>query len=115
MRSSYVYIAVLILTCCISAFSQVLLKKASLREYSSFIRQYLNPYVITGYSLFFVVLAVNIYVLRFIPVSICSAFSESLPLVLSFATGKIFFGEKLTKRMLIGAVLIVTGILIIVF
>ena len=32
-----------------ASFSQVLLKKAACRQYGSFIREYLNPYVISGY------------------------------------------------------------------
>ena len=34
-----------------ASFSQVLLKKAACRQYGSFIREYLNPYVISGYIL----------------------------------------------------------------
>ena len=114
MNGNLIHIAVLILICCISAFSQVLLKKASTKKYTTFLQQYLNPYVITGYGMFFAVLAVNIWLLRFLPVTVCSAFSESLPLVLSLVTGRIIFNEQLTKTGLAGAALVIAGILFIV-
>ena len=38
----------------LAAFSQVLLKKSSMINYSSWIREYLNVYVITGYGMLFV-------------------------------------------------------------
>ena len=114
MVSNFIYILILVLMCFVSAFSQVLLKKASLHKYESFLQQYLNPYVICGYSLFFIVIAVNIYLLRHIPITVTSAISESLPLVLSFITGKIFFAESLSKQKIIGGILIIAGILVLV-
>ena len=87
------YFAIMIFSGMLSAFSQVLLKKASMHKYESFLKQYLNPYVVCGYGLFFVVLLVNIYLLRHIPITVTSAISESLPLVLSFVTGRIFFED----------------------
>lgn len=114
MINKYLYILILVLICFISAFSQVLLKKASLQKYESFWQQYLNPYVICGYALFFLVILVNIYILRHISITVTSAISESLPLVLSFVTGRIFFAEPLTKKKIIGMIFIISGILIIV-
>lgn len=114
MSNDFIYILILVLMCFVSAFSQVLLKKASLYKYESFLQQYLNPYVICGYSLFFVVIIVNIFLLRHIPITVTSAISESLPLVLSFVTGRIFFAESLTKTKIIGGLFIISGILVIV-
>ena len=37
----------------VAAVSQVLLKKGALHHYDSWIREYLNPWVITGYILMF--------------------------------------------------------------
>ena len=113
MSDKLKYIALLLLICFISAFSQVLLKKASLREYKSFIHQYLNLYVIEGYGLFLFVLVVDIFILRHLPIVICSVFAEATPLVFSLFTGKIIFGEKIQKRKLLGGIIIITGIIII--
>ncbi len=114
MRFKFIYIIALIFTCCVSALSQVLLKKASQKKYSSFIKQYLNFFVVTGYCLFFFVLLMNIYILKFVPIIVCSVFSESLPLVLSFITGRMIFKEKITKTKVIGALFIIIGIFIVV-
>ena len=114
MSSKYFYILILVLMCFVSAFSQVLLKKASMHKYESFFRQYINPYVVCGYGLFFVVLLVNIYLLRYIPITVTSGISESLPLVLSFVTGRIFFEESITKQKLKGGLFIIVGILVMV-
>lgn len=106
-------IIVLILNCFISAFSQVLLKKASLKNYDSFFRQYLNPYVIIGYGVFFIVLCVNIFMLKYLPLSVVNPVAEALPIVLSFVAGKLVFNEKISKFTVAGAVLIICGIVLI--
>ena len=100
--------------CLLSAFSQVLLKKAAGKQYSNFLRQYLNIFVITGYFTYVVVLLVNVYILKFIPLSIMSAISESLPLLFSFISGRFFFNEKITKHKIIGGGLILCGIIMLI-
>ena len=114
MSDKYLYVSILILICCISAASQVLLKKAASQEYDSFLRQFLNLYVICGYSLLFLVIVVNIYLLRFIPIYLDSAFAESLPLVLSFISGKLFFDESITSFKILGGCFIIIGIILVV-
>ena len=42
---------ILVLSIFVASVSQVLLKKSSLKKYDSIIKEYLNPYVITGYIL----------------------------------------------------------------
>lgn len=114
MRNKIVYILLLILMCFASAFSQVLLKKASQKEYKSFIEQYMNLFVVIGYSLYIIVLIVNAYILKFIPLSVQSSISESLPLILSLISGRIFFNERITKQKIIGGIFILLGIITII-
>lgn len=113
MKNKVLYIFILIILCLVSTFSQVLLKKASQHKYDTFLKQYMNPYVFLGYSLFVVVVAVNIFLLRFIPIAIQSSISESMPLVLSFITGKLFFAESITKSKIIGGIFVIVGIFVI--
>ena len=113
MKNRFIYTLLLIIMCIISAFSQVILKKASLNTYPRFLGQYLNPLVICGYSLFFLVVSVNIYILRFLPMTIMMTVSESLSPLLSFVTGHIFFREQITKGKLIGGFFIIIGIIVI--
>lgn len=100
--------------CIISALSQVLLKKASQREYQSPIIKYLNPLVVIAYILFFCVVVFNTYLLKHIPLILASTFSSSLPFVLSFVNGRIFFDEKINKWKIVGGCLILVGIMIVV-
>ena len=115
MNNNFLLILILIANCFLSAFSQVLLKKASLKDYSSFIRSYLNVLVICGYGLFFLVLCVNVFLLRVLPLSVVNPIAEALPIVLSILAGRVLFGERITKRQIYGELLIVIGIVIILF
>lgn len=114
MKNNALFILVLIANCFLSAFSQTLLKKASLKDYSSFIRSYLNVLVICGYGLFFLVLYVNVFLLRVLPLSVVNPIAETLPIVLSFFAGRLFFKEKITAWKIIGMILVLSGILIII-
>lgn len=114
MSSKIIYILLLVGNCIISAISQILLKKAALKEYTSFIRQYLNINVIFAYALFFAVVILNTYILKFLPLTVVNPLSESLPYVFSIVSGGIFFSEKITLRKIIGALFIITGILVVV-
>lgn len=114
MNSYFIYILLLIANCVISAISQILLKKAALKEYKGFIWQYLNVRVIVAYTLFFGVVVLNTYILKFLPLTVVNPLSESLPYVLSIISGYFFFEEKITWRKIVGALVIVCGIVIIV-
>lgn len=114
MSDNFFYILLLVITCLVSAISQALLKKAALKDYPSFIRQYLNAKVVLAYSLFFAVVVANIYILRFVPMIVVSPIAETLPYALSIAFGCVFFGEKITKAKIIGALFIIAGICVIV-
>lgn len=109
------YVFILIGNCIASAVAQLLLKKAASRSYASFFHQYLNIYVITGYGLYFFVLAIGIYILKYMPMSVYSAISEPLLLIMSTLIGRVFFKEAITKRKVAGVIFIITGIFIILF
>lgn len=95
----------------LSSVSQMLLKKAAQTEYKNVIREYLNPWVISGY----VLLAMS---------TICVIFAfkgvdfkngpviESLGFPLVMLLGRIFYGEKLTGNKLIGMALIMLGVVV---
>lgn len=114
MKNNLIFIIILVLNCFLSAVSQVMLKKAATKEYKSFISQYLNFYVISAYFLFFLVVAVNIYIMKYVPLVIMTPVSESLPFIFSIFFGFVFFKEKLTPRKISGALIILAGIISIV-
>lgn len=107
------YIAILIFSVFISAFSQVLLKKSALKTYSSFLREYLNIYVIPAYAIYFLAVFLDLLALRKVPVSFVPV-AEASSYVFILLFGKIFFDEQFSKRKILAMILIMTGIVVFV-
>lgn len=100
-----------ILSVTIAAFSQILLKKGAMKTYDSFIKEYLNFWVITGYFMMFFSLFLTMLVYRgmdFMNVPVLEAVGYILVPVLSY----FFFKEALTRRKVIGIACILAGIII---
>ena len=108
------YVILLIFNAFLSSISQVFLKKSALKEQDSFIFQYINIYVILGYTIFILVIIINIFLLRYLSIGIVNAFSESLPYVISIIFSHIFFNENINKFKIIASMLIIIGIILIV-
>ena len=107
------YIAILIFSVFISAFSQVLLKKSALKTYNSFLREYINFYVIPAYGIYFLAVFFDLLALRKVPVSFVPV-AEASSYVFVLLFGKIFFKESFSKRKIIAMILIMTGIVVFV-
>lgn len=105
------YWIVLFAAVIISSASQMLLKKGATRKYESVIREYLNPWVISGYGLMILSTLCVIYAYRGVAYK-NGAIIESLGYLLIMFLSRIFFGEKITKRKLIGNMIILAGILV---
>ncbi|MBY0597975.1 EamA family transporter [Bacillus bingmayongensis] len=86
-------------------YSQILLKKATLQEYDSEWREYVNHYVIIGYSLFVINAGLNVIALKGVPLKQAPVL-ESLSYVIILVFGWYFLGEKITKRKIIGNIII---------
>ena len=110
----WVYVIMLALCNSTSAFANVLLKKAALHNYNSFVKRYINIYCIFGYGILLLMLFCGVFLLRFIPFYVGAIVGEPLGLILSFVNGRIFFGEKITRNKLIGGILIFCGIILVV-
>ena len=95
----------------VASFSQILLKKGALQKYDSFIKEYLNVWVITGYLLMFASVFLTMIVYRgmnFMNVPVLEAVGYVLVPVLSY----FFFREALTRRKILGIACILAGIII---
>ena len=95
----------------LAAISQILLKKSAQKQHRSWIFEYLNAYVITGYALLAGSLLLNVWAYQEIEYRFgqaINAFSYVFVLFLS----RIFLGEKITLRKLIGNAVIIAGILV---
>lgn len=94
-----------------SAVSQILLNYSNKKEHENKIFEYLNPYVILSYCILFVVLALNVYTMRFVGLKEAHAVAAST-YAFVLILGKIFLKEKITKNKIIGVLSISIGILI---
>jgi len=89
----------------------MLLKKGAAKHYDSFIREYLNPWVISGYGLMIVSTLCIIYAYRGVAYK-NGAIVESLGYILIMVLSRIFIGEKITKKKLIGNLIILAGVVV---
>ena len=93
----------------IASLSQLLLKKSATKKYDSFLREYLNPYVIAGYGLLFLSMFLTVLAFRGMDYK-NGPVIESLGYVLVLLLSRIFFGERLTKKKIAGTICILIGI-----
>jgi drug/metabolite transporter (DMT)-like permease len=108
-----VEILLLIIGAGLSAISQLLLKTSADRYGSGrvFRRQYLNPLVIGGYGLLFIAMIIPLYALKHVDMKYAAIF-ESLGYVFVMILSAVFLREKITRRIVIGNVFIVAGVII---
>lgn len=95
----------------VSSASQMLLKKGATIKYESTLREYLNPWVISGYGLMVLSTLCVIYAYRGVAYK-NGAIIESLGYLLIMFLSRLFFGEKITKKKLLGNLIILAGVLI---
>ncbi|MBC6972358.1 EamA family transporter [Bacillus sp. Xin] len=105
------YMLLFIFGIILANYSQILLKKATLQEYDSKLREYVNPYVIIGYSLFVINAGLNVIALKGLSLKQASAL-ESLSYLIILVFGWYFLGEKITKRKILGNIIIVIGVVV---
>lgn len=100
------------LSAAIAAFSQVLLKKSASEKHSSVLREYLNVKVIVGYGLMFCGMRMGVVAYgKGVTVqggSVMEASGNVWIIVLSY----LFFREPITKKKIIGNIMIIAGILL---
>lgn len=110
MKTDFHYLF-LIASVMLASVSQILLKKGAMKAHMSFLKQYLNPWVIGGYFLmFFSVFLTNcgLRALNYLNAPVV----ESLGYVLVPALSAVFFHEKITLRKSVGIGCIVAGMII---
>lgn len=116
MNSKYeifIYTGFLFLSVIISAFSQIILKKSAQKKYKNILLEYLNPYVVSGYFIFFAAVFLDMLALKKVPVSYIPVV-ESSSYIFVFIFSRIFLKEKFSARKFISIILILTGIAIFV-
>ena len=109
MGERFVYVLAMLGAVCLSAASQMLLKKAARITWPNALREYLNVWVIGGYGLLVLSMLTVIFACRGLEVKYIPVL-ESLGFPLVMLLGRLFYGEKLTKNKLLGMGLILLGI-----
>ena len=106
------YYILVILSVLAAAGAQMLLKQGAKKEYSSFLRQYLNPWVIGGYGIMGASLLLNIFCLshgvQVKEVSIIESLSYLFVPCLSW----MFFKERITWRKARAIIVIMVGLMV---
>lgn len=106
------YIALVILSVFAAACAQMLLKQGARQGYATFLRQYLNIWVISGYAIMGGAMLLNIFCLsRGVMVKEVSII-ESLSYLFVPILSLIFFKEKITLQKILAIALIMVGIAI---
>lgn len=103
------YVLVLIFGTFISSISQVMLKKASQKQYDSVIKEYLNPLVIIAYAIFFAATLLSLIAYKGIPLSMGPVL-EGTGYIFVTIFGVLIFNEKLNAKKVLALVLILVGI-----
>lgn len=105
------YYLIAIFSGMLSSFSQILLKKSAQKEKKSIIQEYVNPYVIGGYAITAICMVLTIIAYRGMPFKY-GAVLESLTYLYIMVLSKLLLAEKLTKKKIIGNIIIVIGVII---
>lgn len=94
----------------ISAFSQILLKIEAKKEHKSWIYEYLNVRVIIAYIMFFGATFISIYCYKVLPLSM-GPLLDSCGYIFVTVLGYFILHEKISRRKMIGIVLVLIGVL----
>jgi len=105
------YSLILLIGVFISAISQVMLKKAAVRNYDSHLKEYMNPLVVFAYVLFFGTTILSVLAYKGIPLSMGPVL-ESTSYIYITVFGVKIFKEKMNLKKYVALSLIVTGIFI---
>lgn len=111
MDTTFFYAGLLLLGVFLSAISQLMLKKAALKQYPNKIREYLNPLVILAYTIFIGTTFLSICAYKGIPLSMGPVL-EATSYIYVTVFGLTIFKEKLNLKKITGLILIVIGIVV---
>lgn len=95
----------------LAALSQVLLKKSANRRRNTFIEEFINPWVLSGYALLGLTMGLNILAYQHLSYKIGPILTSSSYVFVTLFS-RMIFGERLGAKKLLGAALIVAGIVI---
>ncbi|MBO6108600.1 MAG: EamA family transporter [Eubacterium sp.] len=107
------YYIVALLSGLLSSVQQILLKKSSMDEHGSVVREYINIRVIAGYGINLLCVLLMVYAYIGMPYRY-GVILESLAYIYVMILSRLFFGERITKKRVIGNLLILAGAIVFV-
>ena len=111
MNNMLFYTILFLVSVFISSISQIILKKSAEVKYASVIREYLNPMVITAYTIFLASTLLTTFAYKGVPLSLGPVL-EATGYIYVAVLGTLILKEKLSRRKIIGNVLIIAGIMV---
>lgn len=105
------YLLFILCSVVLASFAQILLKKGAMKTYKSWIFEYLNPHVICGYGIMVLGMLLNVLAYRKVDYK-NGPVIESLGFLFVMVLSWFFFKEKITKKKLIGNLVILVGVII---
>lgn len=105
------YYVFMVLSVFIASISQILLKKSAQKPHDSILKEYMNSYVISGYGLLFLSTLFTVLALQGIEFKNAPVI-ESLGYILILIMSKFILHETITKRKVIGNIVILIGIFV---
>ena len=105
------YIILFLCAVFISSVSQIMLKKSANKSYENKLKEYMNPWVIIAYILFFSATLATVIAYKYVPLSL-GPILESSGYFFVTVLGVIFLKEKVGKKKAIGLIIILAGIVI---
>lgn len=111
MNSIWIFYVVAVASVLIADISQIILKKAAVKEYDKWYKAYLNVPVVFAYFLFFLSTICSVISLRRLPLSLSPVW-QSMGQIFVAVLSYLFLKERITKRKLLGITVIVIGIVI---
>ena len=107
----YEYVAIFLFSVFISSVSQIILKKSALKTYENKIKEYLNPYVITAYSIFLISSFITMMAYKGVPLS-AGPILEATGYIWVTLLGALILKEKVSPIKLCGLAVIIAGIVV---
>lgn len=95
----------------ISALAQILLKKSANEEKESRLKEYLNARTLLAYGIFFGATLCSVFAYKYIPLSF-GPILGSLEYIFIAVLSYLCLKEKISKKRLIGLLLIIAGVII---
>ncbi len=111
MDKKWIFALIYIAGVFVSAIAQIILKKSAGKKYENKIREYLNPYVIISYAIFFGATFCTIFAYKEVPLSL-GPILGALEYIFVAVLSRLVLKEHISLKKFIGLSVIIAGIII---